>query len=99
MDAIIPPRNFTQKESSFRMPVAAGFMPAFKYRQKNSLMVLERGHKARGYELTQHASQAVQPGVVYFLQTPGRMLDSPPHKLKKTKTASAHSVGDLPVGR
>jgi hypothetical protein len=25
------------------MLVAAGFMPAFKYRQKNSLMVVERG--------------------------------------------------------
>jgi hypothetical protein len=24
-------------------------MPAFKYRQKNSLMVPERGRKARGY--------------------------------------------------
>jgi hypothetical protein len=32
------------------MLVAVGFMPAFKYRQKNSLMVIERGHKARGYE-------------------------------------------------
>jgi hypothetical protein len=30
-------------------PVAAGFMPAFKYRQKNDLVVPERGHKARGY--------------------------------------------------
>ena len=27
----------------------AGFMPAFKYRQKNSLIVIERGRKARGY--------------------------------------------------
>ena len=43
-------------ESSFRMLVAAGFMPAFKYRQRNSLMMLERGRKARGYELTVHAS-------------------------------------------
>jgi hypothetical protein len=25
-------------------------MPAFKYRQKNSLMLLERGRKARAYE-------------------------------------------------
>jgi len=25
-------------------------MPAFKYRQKIFLMVLERGHKARAYE-------------------------------------------------
>ena len=24
-------------------------MPAFKYRQKNSLIVFERGHKAHGY--------------------------------------------------
>ncbi len=31
------------------MHVAVGFMPAFKYRQKNSLIVLERGHKAHGY--------------------------------------------------
>ena len=31
------------------MHVAAGFMPVFKYRQKNSLIVLEHGHKARGY--------------------------------------------------
>jgi hypothetical protein len=31
--------------------VAVGFTPAFKYRRKNSLMVLERGHEARGYEL------------------------------------------------
>jgi hypothetical protein len=38
------------------MLVAAGFMPVFKFLQKNSLMVLERGHKARGYELTLHAS-------------------------------------------
>jgi hypothetical protein len=42
-------------ESSIRMLVAAGFMPAFKYLQKNSLMVLERGRKARGYELILHA--------------------------------------------
>ena len=27
-------------------------MPAFKYRQKNSLIVLERGHKAHGYVQT-----------------------------------------------
>jgi hypothetical protein len=39
-------------ESGFLMLVAAGFTPAFKYHQKNSLMVLGRGHKARGYELT-----------------------------------------------
>jgi hypothetical protein len=26
-------------------------MPAFKFQQNNSLIVLERGHKARGYEL------------------------------------------------
>ena len=26
-----------------------GFMPAFKNRQKNFLIVLERGHKAHGY--------------------------------------------------
>ncbi len=32
--------------------VAVGFMPAFKYRQKNSLIVFERGHKAHGYVLT-----------------------------------------------
>jgi hypothetical protein len=32
------------------MHVAVGFMPAFKYRQKNSLTVVERGHKAQGYE-------------------------------------------------
>jgi hypothetical protein len=38
------------------MLVAAGFMPAFKYLHKNSLMVLERGRKARGYELTLHGS-------------------------------------------
>jgi hypothetical protein len=38
------------------MLVAAGFTPAFKYRQKNFLMVLERGRKARGYEFTLHAS-------------------------------------------
>jgi len=31
------------------MHVAVGFMPAFKYLQKNSLIVLERGHKAHGY--------------------------------------------------
>ena len=29
-----------------------GFMPAFKYRQKNSLIVFERGHKAHGYVQT-----------------------------------------------
>jgi len=27
-------------------------MPAFKYRQKNSLIVLERGHEAHGYVLS-----------------------------------------------
>jgi len=32
--------------------VAVGFMPAFKYRQKNSLIVFERGHKAHGYVQT-----------------------------------------------
>jgi len=32
------------------MHVAVGFMPAFKYLQKNSLIELERGRKARGYE-------------------------------------------------
>jgi hypothetical protein len=26
-------------------------MPAFKFQQNNSLIVLGRGHKARGYEL------------------------------------------------
>ena len=31
------------------MHVAVGFMPAFKYLQKNSLIVFERGHKAHGY--------------------------------------------------
>jgi hypothetical protein len=31
------------------MHVAAGFTPAFKYLQKNSLIVVERGRKARGY--------------------------------------------------
>jgi hypothetical protein len=30
--------------------VAAGFMPAFKYRQKNSLFEPVRGRKARAYE-------------------------------------------------
>src|SRR5256885_3158930 len=30
------------------MHVAVGFMPAFKSRQKNSLIVFERGHKAHG---------------------------------------------------
>ena len=34
---------------SSRMHVAVGFMPAFKYLQKNSLIVFERGHKAHGY--------------------------------------------------
>jgi len=32
-----------------------GFMPAFKYRQKNSLIVFERGHKAHGYVQTADA--------------------------------------------
>jgi len=31
------------------MHVAVGFTPAFKFLQKNSLIVLERGRKARGY--------------------------------------------------
>src|SRR6266850_2126300 len=35
-------------ESSFRMHVAVGFMPAFKYRPKNSLMVLDAGITAAG---------------------------------------------------
>jgi hypothetical protein len=30
-------------------PVAAGFMPALKFKQKIPLAVLERGRKARGY--------------------------------------------------
>jgi len=29
--------------------VAVGFTAAFKYLQKNSLIVFERGHKAHGY--------------------------------------------------
>jgi len=32
-------------------------MPAFKYRWKNSLIVLERGHKARGYVSAGDASK------------------------------------------
>ncbi len=39
------------------MHVAVGFMPAFKYRQKNSLIVLERGHKAHGYVAAGDASK------------------------------------------
>ena len=39
------------------MHVAVGFMPAFKYRQKNSLFVLERGHKAHGYVSAGDASK------------------------------------------
>jgi len=42
------------------MHVAVGFMPAFKYRQKNSLNVFERGHKAHGY---------VQTADVFFCPT------------------------------
>jgi len=41
-----------QMESSWSQHVAVGFMPAFKYRQKNSLIVFERGHKAHGYVQT-----------------------------------------------
>src|SRR6266850_8248487 len=37
--------------------VAVGFMPAFKYRQKNFLIVLERGHKAQGYVSAGEASK------------------------------------------
>ena len=39
------------------MHVAVGFMPAFKYRQKNSLIVFERGHKAHGYVSAGDASK------------------------------------------
>ncbi len=39
------------------MHVAVGFMPAFKYRQKNSLIVLERGRKAHGYVAAGDASK------------------------------------------
>ena len=39
------------------MHVAVGFIPAFKYRQKNSLIVLERGHKAHGYVAAGDASK------------------------------------------
>ena len=39
-------------ESSFRMHVAVGFMPAFKYRPKNSLMVLDAGITAAGSAIT-----------------------------------------------
>jgi len=42
-------------------------MPAFKYRQKNSLIVFERGHKAHGYVQTADGfllgQQARKPGV------------------------------------
>ena len=34
-----------------------GFMPAFKYRKKNSLIVFERGHKAHGYVSAGEASK------------------------------------------
>ena len=40
-----------RKENIGGLHVAVGFMPAFKYRQKNSLIVSERGHKAHGYVL------------------------------------------------
>src|SRR6267142_1541226 len=33
------------------------FMPAFKYHQKNSLIVFERGHKAHGYVSAGKASK------------------------------------------
>jgi hypothetical protein len=39
----------TGEYSNRAMSVAAGFTPAFKFKQKNFLAVLERGHKARGY--------------------------------------------------
>ncbi len=39
------------------MHVAVGFMPAFKYLQKNSLIVFERGHKAHGYETAAGSSK------------------------------------------
>ena len=34
-----------------------GFMPAFKYLQKNSLIMVERGHEARGYESAVDSSE------------------------------------------
>ena len=39
------------------MHVAVGFMPAFKYLQRNSLIVLERGHKAHGYVSAEDSSE------------------------------------------
>jgi hypothetical protein len=42
------------------MHVAAGFTPAFKYLQKNSLIVFERGRKARGYVHSRSSSQNPQ---------------------------------------
>src|SRR6267378_1520743 len=40
------------KRTSSSEHVAVGFMPAFKCRQENSLIVFERGHKAHGYVQT-----------------------------------------------
>src|SRR5437868_12041759 len=52
--------DFSHENKSRRcwgMHVAAGFMPVFKYQQKNSLMVLEHGHKARGYVSAEEVSK------------------------------------------
>ncbi len=47
-------RNYSESSG---MHVAVGFMPAFKYLQKNFLIVFERGHKAHGYVSAVDASK------------------------------------------
>ena len=42
-------------------------MPAFKYRQKNSLIVFERGHKAHGYVQTADVFPHCIPTVTFGL--------------------------------
>jgi hypothetical protein len=51
------------------MHVAVGFMPASKYRQKNSLMVFEGGHEARGYVFAEETSNYFLSAACQFVIT------------------------------
>jgi len=52
-------------------------MPAFKYRQKNSLIVFERRHKAHGYVQTADGfllgNRPASPGLVLFWNAAPRL--------------------------
>ena len=69
-------------------------MPAFKYRQKNSLIVFERGHKAHGYVQTADvfllSNRPLRPG----LHTSTKILvRSPVKNLALRDNGSRNFVG------